>query len=308
MSEQARVFISYSTQDAPLVERLKDDLKRAGVDVWIDHEQLQPGTRDGRLALLHGIKQTTTMIYAASPSAAESEYVDHEWAYAEDEGKTIIPFWIFGDKWSHCARFGSNSVQYIDGRGAAYTIGLGRLLAALDVTPSVSAVDVPQVGSQLLESALAPISSKTLAFLILVPNKDVYRSLKARVDNLADEARLKVNVIHVLSSQELAQQLKLRKGSPVAICCDIADGRNENETAEKIANYFQDLWLDSSDSWLSSRPLVLISESDLILKKLKATAIRHPRANSAVLSKLPITGANKWKHIRDAIQEALIYA
>ncbi len=46
MAGPARVFISYSSADSDIVNRLKQGLADAGVPVWLDHEQLTPGTAE----------------------------------------------------------------------------------------------------------------------------------------------------------------------------------------------------------------------------------------------------------------------
>jgi hypothetical protein len=40
-----KVFISYVHEDAPFVDQLIDDLKSAGVEVWLDRINLKPGDR-----------------------------------------------------------------------------------------------------------------------------------------------------------------------------------------------------------------------------------------------------------------------
>ena len=154
MASAARVFISYSSDDIALVDRLKEDLKRAGVDVWIDHERLRPGTPDWRRAVIDGAKQATVMIYAASTTAATSQFVDHELAVAEEEGREILPFWVTGDRWTYCAPFGRHAMQYIDGRGAAYAAGLAKLLAALGATPAAQP-SVPQFAARPIATQAA---------------------------------------------------------------------------------------------------------------------------------------------------------
>ncbi|HEY7850665.1 MAG TPA: toll/interleukin-1 receptor domain-containing protein, partial [Ktedonobacterales bacterium] len=77
-----RVFISYSSKDSAFVTQFREELKRAGVAVWLDHEQLTPGTPDWTAAVRRGIEQATDVIYAASPDAADSGYVGHELAIA----------------------------------------------------------------------------------------------------------------------------------------------------------------------------------------------------------------------------------
>lgn len=143
MTGSARVFISYSSKDTDIIDHLKAAVANAGIAVWLDHEQLTPGTSNWQVAVRNGIKQATHVVYAASETAALSPYVIQEIEMAKGEGKTVLPFWIRGEKWYDCTPMGWYPAQYTDGRGSAYASGLSKLLAALGVTepaapPSVS--------------------------------------------------------------------------------------------------------------------------------------------------------------------------
>jgi len=144
-----RIFISYSSHDAALVQRLKDDLKEAGASVWLDHEQLKPGTPNWQKSVREGIEQAETVICATSPEAADSQYVGHELGIARDEHKEILLVWIRGEKWSRCAPMGYYYVQNIDARDATYPDGLAKLKKALgmaqqdDTAPRVAVAPMP---------------------------------------------------------------------------------------------------------------------------------------------------------------------
>ena len=43
--EKARIFLSYAREDRGMVKQLYHDLKRYGLDVWLDTESLLPGDR-----------------------------------------------------------------------------------------------------------------------------------------------------------------------------------------------------------------------------------------------------------------------
>jgi predicted transcriptional regulator len=43
MKENTKVFVSYAKEDRPAAQRLSKDLKRSGLDPWIDVERLLPG-------------------------------------------------------------------------------------------------------------------------------------------------------------------------------------------------------------------------------------------------------------------------
>lgn len=140
MADPMCVFISYSSKDADLVDRLKRALAQAGVAVWLAHEQLTPGTRNWQIAVRTGIAKATHVVYAASETAALSEFVYDEINIARNKGKKVIPFWVRGADWHDCIPIGFGAIQLIDGRDAAYAGGLTELLDALGIvaqtTPS----------------------------------------------------------------------------------------------------------------------------------------------------------------------------
>jgi TIR domain len=43
MNERFDVFLSYSSTDEAWVRRLAEDLKRCGVRVWLDRDEIRPG-------------------------------------------------------------------------------------------------------------------------------------------------------------------------------------------------------------------------------------------------------------------------
>ncbi len=61
------IFISYSSRDVALVEPLNDDLTPAGVAVWLDHEQLPPGTPNQRRSPSSALKIVLPKIQQTHP-------------------------------------------------------------------------------------------------------------------------------------------------------------------------------------------------------------------------------------------------
>jgi hypothetical protein len=135
------LFISYSRQDERLVNRLRADLGQAGATIWIDHEQLSPGTPDWEDAIRTGIAQAHAAIYVASPEARKSQYVRDEIAIARKTRKPVYPFWAAGGDWHDCVPLGWGATQYADGRGKRYGAGLRELIGVL--APAAQTLGVP---------------------------------------------------------------------------------------------------------------------------------------------------------------------
>lgn len=85
-----QVFVSYSSKDASFIQTLKEKLKDAGFDVWIDKELLMP-SQNWRDEIDNAIKASFALIVVLTHNGFESKYVTYEWAYALGLGKPIIP-------------------------------------------------------------------------------------------------------------------------------------------------------------------------------------------------------------------------
>ena len=87
-----QVFISYSRQDAPLVDTVLRELRRNGVDYWSD-EQIGSG-EDIVEAIDTAIRQSSIFVLLVSPS-----FLDSNWSMLEAgaalararEGAVVIP-------------------------------------------------------------------------------------------------------------------------------------------------------------------------------------------------------------------------
>ena len=44
-NQKPKIFLSYAREDMGMVKQLYNDLKRYGLDVWLDTESLLPGDR-----------------------------------------------------------------------------------------------------------------------------------------------------------------------------------------------------------------------------------------------------------------------
>jgi WD40 repeat protein len=86
----ADVFVSYSRSDKEFVNRLADDLKGRGKDVWIDIR----GVRDAEVfpeALRRAIEGADAFLFVISPDSVASRYCELEVAHADALHKRIVP-------------------------------------------------------------------------------------------------------------------------------------------------------------------------------------------------------------------------
>ena len=92
MTDINDVFVSYRRVDVDFAKRLTDALKDAGKEVWIDWEDIPPGSDSFEEDIQRGLEATDAFIAILSPEYLESTYcVDMELQYALDLNKRVIP-------------------------------------------------------------------------------------------------------------------------------------------------------------------------------------------------------------------------
>ncbi|MEZ4709939.1 MAG: SUMF1/EgtB/PvdO family nonheme iron enzyme [Caldilineaceae bacterium] len=122
------IFLSYSRQDAQIMQRIYADLRAAGFAVWID-EGLEPGTPHWQAAIEEAIRQARYMVVILTPSAKASPWVNNEIAYAQAHGRPVLPVLASGD-FKDVAPLGLINVQHVDIR-QDYGVVATSLLPAL---------------------------------------------------------------------------------------------------------------------------------------------------------------------------------
>jgi hypothetical protein len=90
MESKPKVFISHSWEDKKLVQRLEHELKAAGVDVWVDHDELKAGDSLPQ-QISNALDWCNILLLIWSQSAKSSKWVELEWTSAIALRKTIIP-------------------------------------------------------------------------------------------------------------------------------------------------------------------------------------------------------------------------
>lgn len=78
MTPQFDVFLSHSSIDKPWVIKLKDDLIRYGVSVWLDKDEIRPGDLFGK-ALEQALDISKAVALIVSPEAINSGWVEEEY-------------------------------------------------------------------------------------------------------------------------------------------------------------------------------------------------------------------------------------
>jgi hypothetical protein len=107
--ETQQYFFSYSRKDSDFVIKLAGDLKKAGIDVWVDQLDILPGARWDD-SIEKGLHNASGMLVVLSETSIQSENVMDEVSYALEKGKRVVPLLIH-----NCdVPFRLARLQYID--------------------------------------------------------------------------------------------------------------------------------------------------------------------------------------------------
>jgi hypothetical protein len=121
------VFLSYSRKDRTLADRLLEDLRNLGFQVWIDDQGIEPGTPNWEARVRQAVAESYAVVLVCTPNTADSQYIPAELQLAEKSSCRIIPVWIEGENWIDCVPLGMVNCQNIDSRGERYATGLTAL-------------------------------------------------------------------------------------------------------------------------------------------------------------------------------------
>ena len=91
-------FMSYSREDAALQKKVVAGLRERGVTVWVDVENLIPGSPAWEREIERAIRSAAGIIVLLSPDANNSEWVRREISFAEDNRKRIFPVLVRGEE------------------------------------------------------------------------------------------------------------------------------------------------------------------------------------------------------------------
>lgn len=106
------VFISHSSADLELSEKIYDYLQEQGIKCWIDSRNV---TGLYARSIIEGIEQSEMMVLIYSEKSNSSAHVENEIDNAFCLGKMIIPFRIEGTPYSTVLRYYLNKSHYVDG-------------------------------------------------------------------------------------------------------------------------------------------------------------------------------------------------
>ncbi|MEM9954679.1 MAG: protein kinase [Chloroflexota bacterium] len=89
------IFVSYASVNKHYVQKLVEEMRSIGLDIWIDGD-IPTGTTwaDG---IQNALNECDIMLLIVTENSMDSDYVTHEWSYFMGSGKPVYPFVLGGE-------------------------------------------------------------------------------------------------------------------------------------------------------------------------------------------------------------------
>ena len=147
-------FISYSSADTALQQKIVAELRERGVNVWVDIENLVPGSPAWEREIEKSIRGASGIIVLLSPDSNNSEWVRREVSFAEEHDKPIFPVHIRGDE-NDSIPLRLSSHQRVDLR-RNFSKGLDNLANALKDHLGVTSVNI-RINAEVRKPSKSPV-------------------------------------------------------------------------------------------------------------------------------------------------------
>jgi len=148
-------FISYSRADTALQQKIVAGLRERGVNVWVDIENLVPGSPAWEREIEKSIRGASGIIVLLSPDANNSQWVRREISFTEEHDKPIFPVHIRGDE-NDSIPLRLSSHQRVDLRHN-FSTGLDHLANALKDHLGITSVNI-KLKAEVRKPSGPPIS------------------------------------------------------------------------------------------------------------------------------------------------------
>jgi TIR domain len=91
-------FVSYSRADISVLRRIVTELRKRGLNAWVDTENLIPGSPAWEHEIERSIRGAAGVIVLLSPDSNNSQWVRRELSFAEEIDKYLFPVHVRGDE------------------------------------------------------------------------------------------------------------------------------------------------------------------------------------------------------------------
>ena len=329
-----QVFISYSRKDLEFVDRLANDLKATGFEVWYDLSGLEPGSR-WRQEIQKAIQESQFFLVVLSPNSIISDWVEREFLFASDQDKKIIPL-----LYQPCTLpMWSLNLHFIDMQGKNYSLHYQDLLKVMGVRTGSEeenpiAIRYIEIGDEYRKRGKTAQSIESYQQALNVDPGNLKAHINIAAVHLSEQAYAEAAASYELALQISNADLVARAGWSDANMALGNQARAEGKLDEAIRFYLEilrvvpddgdarkslaNIFTSRADKALASGQVdeALATFSDAIkytpddldlvsnLEKLQAQRKTSQVNELVARSETEIT-AGKWEQALAALQEAL---
>jgi TolB-like protein/Flp pilus assembly protein TadD len=126
----ARLFVSHSSHDAPLANRLVEDCERRGVRCWIAPRDVEPGALYAE-EIIRGIDECQALALILSAHAVASSHVGKELERASSKRRRVMVVRVDSAPLNRAFEYFLSESQWIEFRGEDSNTAAARLVDAL---------------------------------------------------------------------------------------------------------------------------------------------------------------------------------
>jgi hypothetical protein len=150
-TNQHDAFMSYSRDDATIMQKVRHRLARSEISVWTD-DRLDPGTPSWKKAVQSAIENAPCFIILLTPSAKQSHTVEMELGYALAHERIVLPILANGTNRT-AVPFEIINRQWTDIR-QEFEVGMTRLVEAIMTYRSAPGLDMPSTAARIQGEAV----------------------------------------------------------------------------------------------------------------------------------------------------------
>jgi hypothetical protein len=161
----SEAFISYSRGDTAFVDKLRHDLEKRGIPVWIDRESIEGGSA-WRASISQAIRSCCAFILIVSPRSTHSNQVSKELSVAESHERLIVPVVLEASEIPPGMELQLAELQWISFAELSYDAALDRLTRVIEEARSrteAPATSGLSAGTQTAASAAAATTRRVVA-------------------------------------------------------------------------------------------------------------------------------------------------
>jgi adenylate cyclase len=152
---QRPVFISYTSHDAPVAQKVCSGLETAGFPCWLAPRNVVPGTLYAE-AIVRAINQSTILVLILSEQAADSAHVGRELERAASKRHPIITLRTDTAPLTEGFEYFLNESQWIEAGAGGIDAAIARLVEAVGHLLS------PKAAAASIRTPRAPVAGQTL--------------------------------------------------------------------------------------------------------------------------------------------------